>query len=489
MRINSEGKASTAQHPEGLGHKLTHPYITTDYSENLLEFITSVKETTDDLITELQALHGYSLDKMGDELVWPNSMPSILPAESKIPIAYYGESNVGKLKTLYRKGLSHRYGSSMQTIAGLHYNFSFSDDFWRKYHQIQKSKLSLQEFKSEEYFKLIRNFKRYSWALMYLFGCSPVVHSSFLEDKEHDLKKLGEETFYTPHGISLRMGGLGYTSSAQEDMIVCFDKVQTYIQKIEEARLQSYPEYEAIGLIKNGEYLQLNSHLLQIDNEYYSTIRPKNIAKSRESALKALYFRGVEYIEVRLLDLNPLAPLGFTKEQIQFMHLFLSWCLVKDSSLLNDAEYKENAQNFQLSVLEGRNPKLNLFKEGKEVPLKDRLAEMLHDMEELLGDVLKQEDYTKAMNAQKEKCEDITKIPSNIFLSELEKFDNNYVEFSRTKAKMFKKVFACSEDFKRLLDGQVKLSFEQEKKILAQDKLEFDDFLTKYFSDIKINYG
>lgn len=426
---------------------------------------------------------------MGDELLWPNSMPAILPAEDKIPLAYYGESNVGKLKTLYRKGLSNRYGSSMQTIAGLHYNFSFSDDFWLKYHQLKKSTLSLQEFKSEEYFKLIRNFKRYSWALMYLFGCSPVVHSSFLEGKEHDLVEIGKETFATSEGISLRMGGLGYTSSAQEGMIVCFDKIQTYIQKLEEARLQSYPAYEEIGLIKNGEYQQLNSHLLQIDNEYYSTIRPKNIAKTRESALKALYFRGVEYIEVRLLDLNPLAPLGFTKEQIQFMHLFLSWCLVKDSPLLDDAEYKENTENFQRVVLKGRDLKLQILHKGKEAPLTQRLEEMMKSMEEHLGDVLTHDDYAKAFKAQKVKVTDRSQTPVELFLAELKKFDNDFVEFSRTKAKMYKKVFACQEDFKRLLDGQVKLSYEQERKILAQDKLEFDDFLTKYFSDIKINYG
>jgi len=441
-----------------------------------------------ELFSELESLHGYTLKHITDELYWPGSMPSILPSEDQIPLAYYGESNVGKLKTLYRKGLSNRYGSSMQTIAGVHYNFSFSDIFWKELKQKQNSDLDLKEFKNTQYFKMIRNFKRHSWFLMYLFGASPAVHSSFLEGKKHKLQKLSDNTYYTPEGISLRMGGLGYTSSAQTSMTICFDQVETYIKTIEQARLESYPEYEAIGLIQNGEYQQLNTNLIQIDNEFYSTIRPKNVASSRESALKALHLRGVEYIEVRLLDNDPFTPLGTSSEQVDFMHLFLSWCLADDSPLLTDKENTEIDENFMRVVTKGRRKDLDILNQGIIVPLKDRVSEVFEQIEKSMSAILKKPEYAKAFKTQFDKTQATGMIPAERVMSELSKYDNDYVKFNMNQAQAFRDSFKVDPEFGDILDSVAQKAFTDKVEIEQNDKLQFDDFLKKYFSDIKIEY-
>lgn len=489
MRVNSNGRASLAPHPQALGSKLTHPHITTDFSENLLEFITSVKSNTKELFEELIGIHGYTACHIEDEYFWPSSMPCILPSDDKIPLAYYGNSNVGRLKTLYRKGLSYRYGSSMQTIAGVHYNFSFSDDFWKKYKEFKKSELTLKDFKNQQYFHLIRNFKRYSWVLMYLFGASPVVHSSFLNNKKHDLKKIGDDTYATEQGLSLRMGGLGYTSSAQKQIKVCFDEVKTYIKTLEQARLESYPAYEDIGLIRNDEYLQLNTHLLQIDNEFYSTIRPKNIAKSRESALKALHLRGVEYIEVRLIDVDPFSPLGVNVEQIHFLHLFLTWCLLSESELMTNEEYALVDENFLRVVKNGQDPELKLLNQNKqEVAIKELLVTFFDQLGVTLNPLLSQAKYKAAFEVQFAKIADLNKIPAVKLLNELAQNNNDYIHFIMNKAKEFRKHYTCGEGLSQRLDELKTWSEAEQLHIEKADKLSFDDFLKKYFSDIKISY-
>ena len=369
-------------HPKDLGSKLTHAKITTDYSENLLEFITGVHSSTESLLNELTEIHNFARTSLVDEYLWPASLPGILPEnEDDIPLAYYGESNVGKLKTLYRKGLGHRYGRSMQSIAGLHYNFSFSDRFWEYAHKEVNSNLSIQEFKNEQYFSLIRNYRRYSWLLIYLFGSSSVVHKSFLNRKEHQLEELSSDSFFTEFGTSLRMGGLGYTSDAQKDIGICYNQLSTYIKTLELARQENFKAYEKIGLKdSSGEYKQLNTNLLQIDNEFYSNIRPKNVAQSRESALQALHKRGIEYLEVRLLDLDPEEANGVSKKQIEFLHMFLIWCLVKDSPKICEKECREVDYNYAQVVASGRQENLSLIKNESKITLESYAKEIFEEL-------------------------------------------------------------------------------------------------------------
>lgn len=485
LRVNSDGTTSKKAHPVELGSKLTHSLITTDYSENLLEFITKVHSNTNALLSELETIHAFTQKNIGSELLWSNSMPSSLPIDSQIPLADYGKSNVGKLKTLYRKGLGFRYGRSMQSIAGVHYNFSLSDNFWELRKKQERSELSISDYKNEQYFRLIRNFQRNKWILVYLFGASPVVDKSFLDGKKHDLELLNKDTYYSPNGTSLRMGGLGYTSSAQSEIGICYNNVQNYIQTLEQARLSSFGEYEKIGLKTNGEYNQLNTNLLQIDNEFYSTVRPKNIAKSNESALKALHYRGIEYVEIRLIDIDPFSPVGISTERIHFLHLFLLWCLSESPSPISDSECAELNFNFKEAVLNGRSKSPKLRKGEQEVSLNDYLEDILNQIDSFSKGIQKLEPlYGVALDMQLRKVQEKDQLPSQKMINELG--EGSFIKYGIEKSQKF------SQDYKIKIEDEKKFekysleSLELQTKIEKNDSQTFDEYLVDYFKNIKI---
>ena len=166
-------------------------------------------------------------------------MPCNLPDENAIPIARYGHSNVGRAKTVYRTGLSHRYGRRMQMISGIHYNFSLPEAAWP---------LPGLGDASEAYFALIRNFRRHAWLLLYLFGASPAVCASFVEGRAHELRELAPGTLYLPHATSLRMGRLGYLSEAQDSLAVSYNDLASYTASLYDALTKPHPAYEAIGI-------------------------------------------------------------------------------------------------------------------------------------------------------------------------------------------------------------------------------------------------
>lgn len=485
LRTHKDGNSSLEAHAKALGSKLTHAHITTDYAENLIEYISDVHSKTDSLLEELEALHAFTVKNIEGEVLWPSSMPSLLPSEDKIPVADYGKSNTGTLKRLYRVGLGHRYGRSMQSIAGVHYNFSMTDTFWNKMKEDESSDLSLSEFKSQKYFHLIRNFQRHKWLLMYLFGASPAVDKNFLTGKDHNLKKLNDETYYTEYGTSLRMGGLGYTSSAQEDINICFDKVETYIKTLEEARQRPYPEYEKIGLKDENGYKQLNKNLLQIDNEFYSNIRPKNIAGRKESALKALHLRGVEYIEVRLLDVDPYEKLALSEEQIHFMHLFLLWCLMRDSNSICNNECKELNDNFQKVLLEGRRPGLELAREGQVITIEKYVSDVLSEISEFSSELRKQDEkYEKALQVQLDKASNPKLLPSAKVMNDLK--NKTFLEFHLDLAKDYAQNYKMTSEWNEKLIHEGKVSWIKQKEIEDTDVLDFDTYLERYFEEIKI---
>src|SRR4051812_35623945 len=246
LRATHEGGLAMTPHPQALGSALTHPHITTDYSEAQLELITGVHQTPESCLEELLQIHQFTYRALGDEMLWVSSMPCNLPADENIPIARYGSSNVGRAKSVYRMGLAHRYGRRMQTISGIHYNWSFPG------------------LSSEEYFALIRNFRRHAFLLLYLFGASPAVCKSFVAGRQHSLQELTDGTMYMPHGTSLRMGRLGYQSEAQSTLAVSYNGLQGYAESLHEALTKPYPAYEAVGIMNpGGEYNQLATSLLQ----------------------------------------------------------------------------------------------------------------------------------------------------------------------------------------------------------------------------------
>src|SRR6266705_1712657 len=289
-------------------------------------------------------------------------MPCGLPTDETIPIGRYGSSNVGRAKSAYRMGLSHRYGRRMQTISGIHYNFSLPE-----------------QVSNDEYFGLIRNFRRHSWLLLYLFGASPAVCSTFVAGTEHGLDRLSNDSLYLPYATSLRMGRLGYQSDAQSSLAVSYNDLRSYGASLEEAMTKPYPPYETIGIRQDGEYRQLATSLLQMENEFYSTIRPKRVIRPGERPLHALRDRGVEYVEVRLMDLDPFVPIGITADTMRFLDVFLLHCLLCDSPPDTPEELAAVTENKLSVASRGREPGLRLLRDGEEMPFVEWAGELLAD--------------------------------------------------------------------------------------------------------------
>src|SRR3990167_8644374 len=274
LRTQPDGGLALTPHPVALGSALTHPNITTDFSESQMELVTSAHKSTEAALAELTQLHQFTyraLKDLGEEMLWVSSMPCGLPTDETIPIARFGLSNVGRARSIYRMGLSHRYGRRMQTISGIHYNWS------------------LPGVTSEQYFALTRNFRRHAFLLLYLFGASPAVCRTFVAGRRHELQRLAGHTLYLPHATSLRMGRLGYQSDAQASLAVSYNSLAGYGNALQHALMQPYPAYENVCIRSpGGDYNQLATTLLQIENEFYGTIRPKRVIFPGERPLHAL---------------------------------------------------------------------------------------------------------------------------------------------------------------------------------------------------------
>lgn len=388
LRVKPDGYLAQTPHPAKLGSKLTHPFITTDYSESLLELITDPKTSPKETLTMLRQLHLLVYQGMPEgELMWPLSMPCMLSSKDEdIPLADYGSSNTGKLKTLYRSGLGIRYGRRMQTIAGLHYNLSFGDDLFAAWQAQTPSAqdLTLTEFKNDKYLGLIRNFKRLTSLVLYLLGASPSVCPCFVSGIDHDLELLNDSTYYRPTATSLRMGKLGYTNSVQEHLDIRYNNLPEYIKGLRRAIQTPHASFEKLGLDDaDGNPIQINDHILQIENEYYSPIRPKQIAMSGESPTEALERRGIAYVEFRAIDLDPYSDIGIRLSSACFLEVMALYCLLSDSPELMPAEEEALAVNVERVVNEGRRENLQIINNGDEQTLESWMLMHLSRMQPL----------------------------------------------------------------------------------------------------------
>jgi len=494
LRITPEAGVAQSHHPEALGSTLTHHSITTDYSEALLEFITPVHKQIDDTIAYLSNLHAFTLANVGDEAIWPGSMPCVLQGDESIPIADYGSSNVGMLKHVYRQGLAVRYGRIMQSIAGIHYNFSLCDGFWQTYQakfnaaKSPPSELNLQDFKSAHYFSLIRNFRRYSWLLHYLFGASPVLDESFLNGRkasEHGLQKLGERTWGLPYATSLRMSDLGYQNSAQQDLHISYDSLDDYVRTLSEAIKKPHADYQQAGIMRGDIYQQLNTNILQIENEYYSDIRPKRVTNSGEKPVAALRDRGVEYIEVRILDINPFVSEGISSQQIRFLDAFLLYCLFSQCPMESDTRCTETRNNQTNIIQLGRDPNLTLERDGQRVPLKEAASELLDEIMQIATILDKAHDtfdYSSALYAQQAKVDDPMLTPSGQTM-QLVNEGNEFIDIMHDQAKQQKLHFNSLDadaEFIAEMQKEAKASLTRQADIEAADIQSFGDFLDEY---------
>lgn len=487
LRVAADCSLSKNPHPKALGSPLTNPLITTDFSEALLEFITPAYSSIDECLEMLDLIQCFSAQNIAqNETLWSTSMPCLLGLSSEIPIAKYGNSNNGLLKTLYRKGLSNRYGSIMQTVAGIHYNFSMPESFWEPF-QIQRGeKGNLQDFKTKSYLNLIRNFHRFSWLLIYLFGASPAADKTFVQSRQNELEILNSNTVYLPFATCLRMGRLGYKSEAQQSLFICYNDLQSYVDCLKEAMKTPYPAYQEITQEKNGSYGQINANLLQLENEFYSSIRPKRTTTNDQRPLDALLQNGIEYIEIRSLDLNPYLPLGINAEQCRFVDTFLLHCLLTDSPECNAEEFFEVANNVTAVVEEGRSPGLNLMRQGKEKSLSLWSKELLNDMRysaSLLDESGNVKCHDFAVQAQLHKIDDPELTPSGKMMSQINQSGQSFIEIAQQQSKKHTSYFSnktIEADKHKEMRIAVAASISKQQQIEALAQPQFDDFLRQW---------
>lgn len=483
LRVDPTGALSLAPHPRLLGSSLTNSSITTDFSESQLELITPVFSAPESTLEFLKKVHQFTYAHLGDELMWAGSMPCRIENASSIPIAEFGTSNMGLMKHVYRIGLVHRYGSMMQSIAGIHYNFSLPGDFWQALKIQKKSKDDLQAFMSASYFTMIRNFRRHSWLLLYLFGASPALPDTFMKGKNHTLQRLHKNTLFLPYATSLRMSDLGYSTDAQSSLKICFNHLKTYIKSLDEAIHTSYPAYEKIGIKVDGQYRQLATTILQIENEYYSDIRPKRIAEEDETPLQALKNRGVEYIEVRNTDINPFLPVGIDLPQALFIDTFLLSCLLMGDELLSPAECQNASENLQKVTTKGREPGLKLSTPTGEIGIKNAGSALLSELEstaDLLDKLHNTKSYSLSVNAQMEKIKNPDLTPSSMFLNSLRETGLDCSEWILLKSKEHKETLTQSsldEATFTYFTKQAEESVVEQKQIEESDNMDFDQFL------------
>jgi glutamate--cysteine ligase len=486
LRVDSSGALSEKPHPEGLGSALTNSNITTDFSESQLELITPVCKDPEAALRFLRDLHCFVYSHLGDELIWAGSMPCHIPDPARIPIARYGSSNVGRMKYVYRIGLEHRYGKLMQSIAGIHYNFSLSDHFWEAFQANLGSTDDLQLFRSASYFKMIRNFRRHSWLLLYLFGASPALCKSFLKDRQHQLRRLHGQTLYLPHATSLRMSDLGYSTQAQSSLDICFNHLNTYVDSLQRAIQTSYSPYQKIGIKVNGRYRQLNDTILQIENEHYSDVRPKRVTGPGERPLQALKNRGVEYIEIRNTDVNPLLPLGLDLQQALFLDTFLISCLLMDEQVIGDAECRMVSDNTQKVITRGREPELMLSTPAGERPLTDLGGSLLDQMQmtgQLLDEVHDTGAYSSAVEAQIDKLRDQALTPSAQVVCALQETGAEYSDWILQKTREHRQTFGPMDPSTRVYEDLTRRaldSIKAQRQLEESDRQDFDTFLKDF---------
>ena len=489
LRVLPNGKLAYTPHPLALGSALTNEHITTDYSEALIELVTPAFTQSWELLQYLLDLHQFVYRHLDDELLWATSMPCAIERDADIPLAQYGSSHVGRMKTIYRNGLGLRYGRMMQAISGVHFNYSFPLPFWEAYAAARQSRTHDAPFISECYFDLLRNYRRYGWLVLYLFGVSPVVCKSFLRGRDAGLADYGSGTAFEPYATSLRMSDVGYRNRNQAGLAVSVNSLDEYVRDLGRAISTPHPPYEALGVKVDGEYRQLNANILQIENEYYCFIRPKRVARSGERPTKALRRAGVEYVEVRALDVSAFDPVGVNQNKLRFLEAFVALCLLKHSAPIGDSEQGALDENHVAVARRGRDPALTLWREGHNVPMLTWARELLDSMTGIcelldLGDPNRP--YSQALAIQAAKIENVALTPSARLMTELnagESFFELALRMSAAHKAYFLDLYPPNQERLSEFAQEASESLLAQRRIEAGDKGTFEEYLARYFGD------
>ncbi len=489
LRVAPSGRLAVTPHPSALGAALTHPYITTDFSEALLELITPALTDPREVLEFLEEIHCFVYLHLGGELLWGTSMPCVLDSAASIPLADYGTSNAATMKTVYRRGLGNRYGRVMQVIAGVHFNFSFADAFWDLYQDLLAQTGDPVGFRAEAQMGMIRNLQRIGWIVPYLFGASPAVCDSFVQGRDTALERFDAHTLYFPHATSLRMGDIGYQNKQEEGtgMKASYDSLDAYVRSLTWAIETPCPQYETIGIKVGDRYEQLNANVLQIENEYYSTVRPKQITEWMERPTLALRRRGIRYVELRSLDVNIFDPVGIGLEQMRFLQTLMLYCLVRESPRIGTRERRDIDENQVQTAHRGREPGLQLARDREPVELRRWAGEILDGMvavAEVL-DGVSSGLHAASLQRQMEKVADPDLTPSARILETMRERREDFFTFAQRVSEEHRRHFQAAplaRERQASLDRLAEESKARQRAIEAADRVDFDTFLQTYFA-------
>ena len=480
LRCNGSGDLSLTPHPDALGSALTHSWITTDFSEAQLELITSVHPKAVECLDELNDIHHFVWENLATgEAIWPCSMPCILPEDPEdIPIGLYGSSNAGIAKTVYRRGLGNRYGKTMQMVSGIHYNFSFPESFWLTLG------ITDEPTKTSVYLGMMRNFRRYSWLLIYLFGGSPVADLSFNHRESSSLVEMAGGLLGLPFATCLRMSDVGYVSAAQENLEISYNSIEAYCEALTPGLIKAYEPYRQFKPI-DGNYQQLNDAILQIENEFYSNIRPKRTSSSNRRPIHALRENGIEYLEVRCIDLDPFEARGISAEACYFIDTFLLACAISKSPLDSPKELSSIDKNQKLVAKTGRDEQLRLSKDGRPCLLQEYAKDVL-DTCSAAAEILDIANKTRAYSRSFQKRFAQTREPETTLSSQIldsVRKNGSFIDFSLDLASQHLQTLRASPFSKirqEIYDKEVKRSLRTQKDLEQSPEVPFDKFLADY---------
>ncbi|MGP2360212.1 glutamate--cysteine ligase [Acinetobacter junii] len=492
LRMQSNGFLSQKNHPKALGSALTHPHITTDYSEALMEFITTPQSTIAAALDELRDIHTVVHQHLEEgERLWPLSMPCMLDDnEENIQLAQYGTSNIGRFKTLYRRGLGVRYGRRMQTISGVHYNLSFPDQLFAELQQQESDQelkqLSAQDYRSHRYFGLIRNFIRLTPLVMYLLGASPSVCRCFLTGREHHLQPLVKGTLYLPEATALRMGRLGYQNSAQKELGIHYNDLHDYLDGLQKAVHTPYPEFSALGLDdESGEPIQINDHVLQIENEYYSLVRPKQVPQAGETPSQALKNRGVGYVELRAVDVNPYSSIGIDEIAAGFLESLALYCLLSDSPELYSDEQEQIDRNQTEVVNRGRAADVKIELGKNTMTFQAWAQQHLANIQQcatLLDQANQTQLYQDAIVVMQQRLADVENTLSAHVIEDTLKHGGTW-SFGSVMAQQHVQYYdqhVLNQERKQYFDELAQTSLQKQAELEQDNDMSFSQYLAKY---------
>jgi glutamate--cysteine ligase len=285
------------------------------------------------------------------------------------------------------------------------------------------------------------------------------------------------------------MGDLGYQSNAQKSLVVNYNDLKSYLKTLCTAINKPYSRYQKLGLLDaSGQQQQLNTSLLQIENEFYSAIRPKRTANTGETALTALFNRGVEYIEVRCVDINPFEPLGLSRNQAMFLDTFLWHCILQPSPPSTEHEYRAIQENQARTVNDGRDPELRLIQNGGEVKLRDWGRTLLATMvpvAEMLDATCGGVGYVQALDEQKQLLDNAELTPSGRILTAMREHNLSFQEFALALSKRNNEQIANSPRCESTMghyQTMAKDSWQAQNQLEAdQAKQTFEEFLQQYY--------